>query len=69
MFVTPLNFEQVLGRFYNQSKYDLMLLIVSSFDGNDRAILKEIVDNAKKIDRIPGDRICFSISSKMLLTA
>jgi hypothetical protein len=40
MFVTPLNFEQVLNRFYNQGKYDLMLLFVSSFDGNDRAILK-----------------------------
>lgn len=59
MFVTPLNFEQVLDRFYNQSKYDLMLLFVSSFDGNDRAILRKIVDNAKRIDRITGDRICF----------
>ena len=59
MFITPLNINQVLDRFYNQSKYDLMLLFVSSFDGNDRAILKEIVDNAKRIDRITGDRICF----------
>ena len=59
MYVTPLNFEQVLDRFYNQIKYELMLLFVSSFDGNDRSILKGIVDNAKRIDRITGDRICF----------
>lgn len=36
-----------------------MLLFVSSFDDNDKNILKEIVDNAKRIDRITGDRICF----------
>ena len=59
MFVTPLNIAQVLDRFYNQNKYDLLLLFVSSFDGNDRIILREIVDNAKRIDRITGDRICF----------
>lgn len=59
MFVTPLNIEQVLDRFYNQNKYELMLLFVSSFDGKDRFILKEIVDNAKRIDRITEDRICF----------
>ena len=59
MYVTPLNFEQVLDRFYNQIRYELMLLFVSSFDGNDRSILKGIVDNAKRIDRITGDRICF----------
>ena len=59
MYVTPLYFEQVLDRFYNQIKYELMLLFVSSFDGNDRSILKGIVDNAKRIDRITGDRICF----------
>ena len=59
MYVTPLNFEQVLDRFYNQIKYELMLLFVSSFDGNDRSILKGIADNAKRIDRITGDRICF----------
>ena len=59
MYVTPLNFEQVLDRFYNQIKYELMLLFVSSFDGNDRSILKGIVDNAKRIDRITGNRICF----------
>jgi len=59
MFVTPLNFNQVLERFYHQDKYDLMLLFASSFDGNDRTIIHEIVDNAKRIDRITGDRICF----------
>lgn len=59
MFVTPLNFKQVLERFYHQDKYDLMLLFVSSFDGNDRTIIHEIVDNAKRIDRITGERICF----------
>lgn len=59
MHVTPLNFEQVLDRFYNQCEYDLLLLFVSSFDSKDRIILKEIVENAKRIDRITGDRICF----------
>lgn len=59
MFVTPLDFEEVLDRFYHQSKYELMLLFVSSFDGNDRIILKEIVYNAKRIDRIIGKGICF----------
>ena len=59
MLVTPLNFNQVLERFYHQDKYDLMLLFASSFDGNDRTIIHEIVDNAKRIDRITGDRICF----------
>lgn len=59
MFITPLKFEEVLNRFYHQRKYELMLLFVSSFDGNDRIILKEIVDNAKRIDRIIGKGICF----------
>ena len=59
MLVTPLNFNQVLEKFYHQDKYDLMLLFASSFDGNDRTIIHEIVDNAKRIDRITGDRICF----------
>ena len=59
MFVTPLNFNQVLERFYHQDKYDLMLLFASSFDGNDITIIHEIIDNAKRIDRITGDRICF----------
>lgn len=59
MFVTPLNIEQVLDRFYNQNKYELMLLFVSSFDDKDKIILKEIVDNAKRIDIITGNRICF----------
>ena len=59
MYVTPLNFTQVLERFYHQNKYDLMLLFASSFDGNDRTIIHEIVDNARRIDRITGDRICF----------
>ena len=59
MFVTPLNIEQVLDWFYHQSNYEFMLLFVSSFDGKDRIILKEIVDNAKRIDRITGNKICF----------
>lgn len=59
MFVTPLKFDQVLDRFYYQYQYDLMLLFVSSFDDNDKSILREIVDNAWRIDRITGNRICF----------
>ena len=59
MLVTPLNFNQVLDRFYHQYSYDLMLLFVSSFDGNDRTIIREILDNARRIDRITGSRICF----------
>ena len=59
MFVTPLRFDQVLERFYCQYEYDLMLLFVSSFDGHDRSILRTIVDNAKRIDRVTGDKMCF----------
>lgn len=59
MFVTPLKFEQVLERFYNQSRFDFLLLFVSSFDGNDCKILNKVVDNAKRIDSITGERICF----------
>ena len=59
MFVTPLNFNQVLERFYHQDKYELLLLFVSSFDGNDITIIREIINNAKRIDRITGNRICF----------
>lgn len=59
MFVTPLNFNQVLDRFYHQYTYNLMLLFVSSFDGNDKTIIRKIVDNARRIDRITGCRICF----------
>ena len=59
MFVTTLNFSQVLERFYEENKYDFLLLFVSSFDGNDKEILKQVVDNAKRIDKITGERICF----------
>lgn len=59
MYVTPLNFNQVLEKFYRQDKYDYLLLFVSSFYGSDRAIIHEIVDNVKRIDRITGKRICF----------
>ena len=59
MFVTTLNFSQVLERFYEEKKYDFLLLFVSSFDGNDKEILKQVVENAKRIDKITGERICF----------
>lgn len=59
MFVTTLNFSQVLERFYQGNKYDFLLLFVSSFDGKDKEILERIVDNANRIDRITGERICF----------
>ncbi len=59
MYVTPLNFTQVLERFYNQEQYDFLLLFVSSFDSKDKHILQNILDNADRIDRIIGKRICF----------
>lgn len=37
-----------------------MFLFVSSFDYNDKNIVKEIVDNARRIDRLTGTEICFS---------
>lgn len=49
MYVTPLNFSQVLDRFHNQKQYDFMLLFVSSFDGNDKKILQSVIDNANRI--------------------
>ncbi|WP_254029202.1 hypothetical protein [Bacteroides ovatus] len=36
-----------------------MFLFVSSFDYNDKNIVKEIVDNARRIDRLTGTEICF----------
>lgn len=59
MYVTSLDFNKVLERFYQQTKYDQMLLFVSSFDDRDRYILNGIIENARRIDRILGDRICF----------
>lgn len=59
MLITPLNFSQVLDRFYHQYQYELMLLFVSSFDGNDKNIIGEIINNATRIDRITGSKICF----------
>jgi len=67
MFFTRLKFSQILDRFYNhkildgshQERYDFLLLFVSSFDGNDINIISKVVDNAKRIDRITGKRICF----------
>lgn len=59
MFVTPLNIKQVISNFYRQYRYEFLLLFVSSLDGNDKEILKGIVDNANRIDRITGNRICF----------
>lgn len=59
MFVTPLNIKQVISNFYRQYRYEFLLLFVSSLDCNDKEILKGIVDNANRIDRITGNRICF----------
>lgn len=59
MFVTPLNFQEVLEKFYSQHKYAFMLLFVSSFDGRDRSIIRDIVQNARLIDRVTGEMMCF----------
>lgn len=59
MFVTTLNFSQVLERFYEGNKYDFLLLFVSSFDGKDKEILERIVDNSNRINRITGEKISF----------
>lgn len=59
MLVTSLNFRDVLDWFYSQSRFSFMLLFVSSFDGNDKRVIQEIVNNSSRIDRITGSRICF----------
>ena len=59
MFVTSLKFKELLDRFYNQSTFDFMILFVSSFDYADNHIIRWVVDNAKRIDKITGERICF----------
>ena len=64
MYVARLSFKEVLNIFYHQNRHDLMLLFVSSYDGNDRAIIKEIIDNAYRIDRITGERISFFVFAK-----
>ena len=59
MNITTLPFKQVLQEFYLQDKYEFMLLFVSSSDVKDKDICGRIVDNAWRIDRIMGERICF----------
>lgn len=59
MYITTLKFEQVLDKFYRQQEYNFMLLFVSSFDEKDKDIIRGIIDNARRIDRITGNRICF----------
>lgn len=59
MFVTDLDFKQILDRFYQENKYDFMLLFVSSFDINDLNIIHEIINNDQRIDCITGSNICF----------
>ena len=59
MYITVLKFNEVLDWFYNQQDYKFMLLFVSSFDYKDKNIVKEIVDNARRIDRLTGKEICF----------
>lgn len=59
MYISPLTFNKVLDWFYNQQDYNFMLLFVSSFDYSDKRIVKEIVDNAQRIDRMTGSEICY----------
>ena len=51
MYITPLKFKKVLDWFYHQQNYKFMFLFVSSFDYNDKNIVKEIVDNARRIQK------------------
>lgn len=60
MYVTTLNLDEVLSRFYNQTRFEFLLLFVSSFDNKDEDILRKVVDKARRIDRITGARMCFS---------
>ena len=64
MYVARLSFEEVLNIFYCQNRHDLMLLFVSSLDGNDKSIIKEVIDNAYRVDRITGERISFFVFAK-----
>ena len=59
MYVTKLDFKEVLESFYQQNTYDFMILFVSSFNNQDKSIIKNIVDNARRIDKITGNNICF----------
>lgn len=59
MLVTSLGIEELLDRFRHQSTFDFMILFVSSFDYADNHIIRWVVDNAKRIDKITGERICF----------
>lgn len=58
MFVTTLDFQEVLEKFYASERHDFMFLFVSSFDCEDKKIVKAISDNAKNIDKVTGKRIC-----------
>ena len=66
MFVTTLNFKQILNDFYNSEKYDFLFLFVSNFGNEDKKIIKSLVDNASRIDRITGKRICMYYFAKRI---
>lgn len=55
MYITPLKFKKVLDCFITSK----IIIFVSSFDYNDKNIIKEIVDDARRIDRLTGKEICF----------
>lgn len=55
MYITPLKFKKYLIGFITSK----IIIFVSSFDYNDKNIIKEIVDDARRIDRLTGKEICF----------
>lgn len=60
MYITPLIFNKVLDWFYSQQDYKLMLLFVRSFDCNDKGIVKEVVDNVRRISKLHVEKSTFS---------
>ena len=59
MYITPLIFNKVLDWFYSQQDYKLMLLFVRSFDCNDKGIVKEVVDNVRRISKLACREVYF----------
>ena len=58
MFTAECDYNQIYDWFQG-SQFEQMFFFVSSYDYKDIAISQAVVDNAVRIDRITGNRICY----------
>lgn len=58
MYIARFQFKEVLS-WFKQSQYKYMLLFAGGLDSSVKKIYDNIIDNARRIDRILGHDICF----------